>query len=90
MKSYTIESHKKKKSRMPARLDMLQSLTGLILGLFIWVHILFDSSIIFGKAAFSFVSRNLELAFLSDTGHGYPAAVFVAALIIFTLFINCS
>jgi fumarate reductase subunit C len=87
LKNYTIELNKNKKSRMPARLDLLQSLTGLILGLFIWVHILLDSSIIFGEAAFSFVSRNLEFAFLSDTGHGYPAAVFVAVLIIFTLFI---
>jgi fumarate reductase subunit C len=87
LKNYTIESNKKRKSRMPARLDLLQSLTGLILGLFIWVHIFLDSSIIFGEAAFSFVSRNLEFAFLSETGHGYPIVVFAAVLIIFTLFI---
>ena len=86
MDSYSIESHKKK-SRLPARLDFLQSATGLVLGVFLWVHLLFDSSIILGKGAYHFVTKNLELAFLSDTGHGFPIAVFFAALIIFTIFI---
>ncbi|WP_300465136.1 fumarate reductase cytochrome b subunit [Desulfobacula sp.] len=86
MDSYSIESHKKK-SRFPARLDFLQSATGLVLGVFVWVHLLFDSSIILGKGAYHFVSKNLELAFLSETGHGFPIAVFFAALIIFTIFI---
>jgi fumarate reductase subunit C len=84
--SYIIESNKKK-SRLPARLDFAQSATGLILGLFVWMHLLFDSSIILGKDAFGFVSRNLELAFLSDTGHGYPIAVLFAVLIISLLFV---
>lgn len=87
MESYTIESNRKK-SRLPARLDLAQSATGLVLGLFIWMHLLFDSSIIFGKAAFGFVSRTLELAFLSDTGHGYPIAVFFAVSVISILFIT--
>ncbi|CCK78677.1 MULTISPECIES: fumarate reductase cytochrome b subunit [Desulfobacula] len=86
MDSYIIESNKKK-SRMPARLDLVQSGTGLILGVFIWMHLLFDSSIILGKGAFHFVSKNLELAFLSDTGHGFPIAVFFAVIVIGTLFI---
>ena len=33
-----------KKSRTPARLDFLQSATGLVLALFISFHILFESS----------------------------------------------
>ncbi|MBU1698104.1 MAG: fumarate reductase cytochrome b subunit [Proteobacteria bacterium] len=86
MDSYIIESNKKK-SRMPARLDFLQSGTGLILGLFMWVHMLLVGSIIFGKAAFNFVAKTMELAFLSDTGQGFPIAVFFAVLTIFTLFI---
>lgn len=85
MESYIIESHRKK-SRLPARLDFAQSATGLILGLFIWVHLLFDASIIFGKAAFGFVSKTLELSFLSDTGQGFPLAVFFAATTISVLF----
>ena len=86
MDSYTIESNKKK-SRLPARLDFLQSGTGLILGVFIWMHLLFDSSIILGKRVFSFVSGTLELSFLSESGHGFPIAVFFAVLVIGTLFI---
>jgi fumarate reductase subunit C len=87
LESYSIESNKKK-SRLPARLDFAQSATGLILGLFIYMHLLFDSSIIFGKTAFGFVSGMLELSFLSDTGHGYPIAVFFAVTIISILFIT--
>ena len=86
MDSYIIESNKKK-SRIPARLDFVQSGTGLILGLFIWMHLLFDSSIILGKGSFDFVSKILELSFLSDTGHGFPIVVFFAVLTIFTIFI---
>jgi fumarate reductase subunit C len=86
LESYTIESIKKK-SRLPARLDFLQSGTGLVLGLFVWVHIVLDASIILGPRAFNWVSKNMELAFLSDTGHGYPIAVFFAVFIVFFLFI---
>lgn len=86
MGSYTIESHKKN-SRIPARLDFLQSSTGLVLGLFVWVHIVLNASIILGPGAFNWVSKNMELAFLSDTGHGYPIAVFFAVFVVFALFI---
>ncbi len=86
MDSYIIES-KKKKSRLPARLDFAQSGTGLVLGLFMWVHMMLVGSIILGKGSFNFVAKTMELAFLSDSGHGYPIAVFFAVLTIFTLFI---
>jgi fumarate reductase subunit C len=85
--SYIIESNKKK-SRIPARLDFAQSGTGLILGLFMWAHMFLVGSIIFGKGFFNFVAKFMELAFLSDTGHGFPIAVFFAVLTIFTLFIT--
>ena len=87
MDSYIIESNKKKKSRLPARLDFAQSGTGLILGLFMWVHMILVASIILGKGSFNFVAKMMELAFLSDTGHGFPVAVFLAVLVVFTLFI---
>ncbi len=81
-----IESNKKK-SRIPARLDFAQSATGLVLGLFMWVHMMLVGSIILGKGAFNFVAKTMELAFLSDTGHGFPIVVFFAVLSVFTLFI---
>ena len=86
MESYSIESNKKK-SRIPARLDFLQSSIGLVLGLFVWVHIILSASIILGPGAFNWVSKNMELAFLSNTGQGYPIAVFFAVVIVFILFI---
>jgi len=76
-----------KKSRIPARLDLLQSGTGLILGLFMWVHMLLVGSILLGKGSFNFVAKTMELSFISKTGHGYPAVVAFAVLCIFSLFI---
>jgi fumarate reductase subunit C len=87
LESYAIESNKKK-SRLPARLDFLQSGTGLILGLFMWVHMILVGSIVLGPGMFNWVAKTMELAFLSDTGHGYPIAVFFAVSVIFTLFIT--
>lgn len=75
------------KSRLPARLDLAQSGTGLVLGLFMWVHMFLVASIILGKGSFNFVAKTMELSFLSGTGHGYPSAVFFAVLCVFTLFI---
>ena len=63
-----------KKSRVPARLDLLQSGTGLVLGLFMWIHMILVASILLGKGSFNFVARTMELSFLSSSGHGYPAA----------------
>jgi fumarate reductase subunit C len=86
LSSYTIESNKKK-SRLPARLDLAQSLTGLILALFMWVHMMLVGSIILGKNMFYTVAKTMELAFLHPEGHGYPIAVFFAVSGVATLFI---
>ncbi|MCG8642082.1 MAG: fumarate reductase cytochrome b subunit [Desulfobacterales bacterium] len=87
MSSYIIESNKKK-SRLPARLDFAQSATGLVLGLFMWVHMMLVGSIILGKEMFYNVAKTMELAFLSPDGQGYPILVFFAAATISTLFIT--
>lgn len=86
MSSYTIEKNKKK-SRLPARLDFAQSATGLILGLFMWVHMMLVGSIILGKDMFYTVAKTMELAFLDPAGYGYPIAVFFAVSGVGTLFI---
>ncbi|MFH1156240.1 MAG: fumarate reductase cytochrome b subunit [Pseudomonadota bacterium] len=75
------------KSRLPARLDVGQSITGLILGVFMWIHMLLVASILLGKGSFSFVARMMEASFLSSSGHGYPILVFFAVSVIFSLFI---
>lgn len=47
-------------SRWPARLDLLQSSSGLVLGLFMWVHMVLVSSILLGTDAMWRVARFFE------------------------------
>lgn len=77
-----------RKSRMPARLDLIQSLSGLALALFMWVHLILVSSILLGKDAMLFVTRMMEASFLRpDVPGGYPILVTGAAVGVFLLFI---
>jgi fumarate reductase subunit C len=73
-------------SAWPARLDLLQSLSGLFLALFMWLHMFFVSSILLGKDAFWSVARFFEGYFLF--GRGFPALVsaFVAAVFLVIVF----
>ncbi|MDH5561326.1 MAG: fumarate reductase cytochrome b subunit [Deltaproteobacteria bacterium] len=81
-------SEQVKKSRTPARLDFYQSATGLILGLFMWAHMLLVSSILLGNESMYWVAKSLEASFLSkDPTHGYPILVTFAVLGVFFLFI---
>ena len=73
------------KSRMSARLDKLQSLTGLILGLFIIGHLFFTSSILFGKDVMYLETKLFEGSlFLSEPS---PTLVSIMAGVIFFIFI---
>ncbi len=74
-------------SPVPARLDVAQSITGLILALFMWVHLFLVSSILLGKKAMFYVSGFFELKFLTGWTHGYPVLVSIIGIIIFTIFI---
>ncbi|MFZ5479314.1 MAG: fumarate reductase cytochrome b subunit [Myxococcota bacterium] len=78
---------KPRKSRVPARLDLAQSLTGLALALFTWAHLFLVSSILLGEEAMYVVAKTMELAFLSPTGHGYPAAVAMVGVVVSVLFV---
>ncbi len=64
-------------SRGPARVDLLQSLTGLLLVLFIWGHMFFESSILLGKDAMLWVTHMFEGVHLF--GRPYPILVSLAA-----------
>jgi fumarate reductase subunit C len=77
-----------RKSRIPARLDLAQSLTGLALGLFMWAHMLLISSILLGEEAMARVTLLMEGSFLSPSGDGgYPLLVTFAAMFIFLIFV---
>ena len=73
----------RKLDRGPARADILQSLTGLLLVLFIWGHMFFESSILLGKDAMYWVTKMFEGEPLF--GKPYPLLVSVVAAIIFAL-----
>jgi fumarate reductase subunit C len=74
-----------KKSRIPAKLDYIQSATGLLLALFMWSHMLLVSSILLGEDAMYFVSKMMEGEPIF--GDSYPILVSGTAALIFTIFI---
>jgi len=82
----TIES-RQKKSKVPARLDLAQSITGVILGLFIMGHVMFVSAILLGPDTAYWVDKALEAQFLDPEGHGFPALVSLVAFVIFSVFV---
>ena len=75
----------KRKSRIPAKLDFLQSATGLILAIFIIFHLLFEASILFGKDSMYAITKMFELDFFIKGGS--PIFISILAFIIFAIFI---
>jgi fumarate reductase subunit C len=72
-----------RRSRWPARLDLLQSLSGLALALFMWGHMLLVSSILLGKDAMWWVARFFEGTFIF--GRPLPWLVSLLVLAVFAL-----
>ncbi|MDD2885549.1 MAG: fumarate reductase cytochrome b subunit [Dechloromonas sp.] len=70
-------------SRWPARLDLLQSLSGLLLALFLIAHMAFVSTILISPQAFYTVARFFEGAWL--LGRPYPVLVSLVAASIMAL-----
>jgi succinate dehydrogenase/fumarate reductase cytochrome b subunit len=64
----------------PARLDLLQSVSGLLLGLFMWLHMLFVSSILLGEEAMWTVARFFEGYFFFGYGLPWLVSLFVAGI----------
>ena len=74
-----------RKSRWPARLDVLQSASGLFLALFLMAHMFFVSSILISHEAFYTVARLFEGAWL--LGKPYPILVSGVVALITCIFI---
>ena len=74
-----------KKSRKYAKLDFIQSASGLVLALFMWAHMLLVSSILFGEEVMFYVTKFLEGKFLF--GKSYPILVSLVAIGVFIVFI---
>ena len=58
----------KRKSRIPAKLDFLQSATALVLAVFILFHLIFESSILWGKESMYTLTKFFEGEFIIDGG----------------------
>jgi fumarate reductase subunit C len=77
---------KLRKSRWPARLDLLQSCTGLFLALFMWLHMFFVASILVSESAMWTIARFFEGYFFFGKAYsglvscvvGFVALAFVA------------
>jgi fumarate reductase subunit C len=72
-------------SRIPARLDLLQSVTGGVLALFMWGHMFFVSTILVSKDFMWTVTKMFEGYFLF--GKPYPGIVSVIVFGILVFFI---
>lgn len=72
-----------RRSHLPARLDLAQTLSGVALALFIWGHTLFVSSILISKEAMWTVTRMFEGYFV--LGRPLPVLVSIAVAVIWML-----
>lgn len=62
------------------RVDIAQSLSGVLLTLFLWTHLVLVASILLGGDAMAWVARTMELSFLTEDGHGFPWVVTLIAI----------
>ena len=74
-----------RRSRWPARLDLVQSGTGLVLALFMWGHMFFVSSILLGKDAMWTVARAFEGYFFF--GRAFPWIVSCVVAVVIALIV---
>lgn len=72
-----------KKSRLPAKLDYLQSATGLFLGLFMWCHMIFVSTILVSDKFFNQVVDFLEGSMFFEPK---PIVTSVIVTLVFAIF----
>jgi fumarate reductase subunit C len=75
-----------RKSRWPARLDLTQSVTGLVLALFMWGHMFFVSSILVGSDAMWTITKLFEGYFFFGTS--YPWIVSMVAAVVIALVVT--
>ncbi len=68
-------------SHWPARLDLVQSASGLVLALFMWGHMAFVSSILLGKDAMWTITKFFEGYFFFGRSYPWIVSLVVAAII---------
>ncbi|CAM2958054.1 fumarate reductase cytochrome b subunit [Helicobacter burdigaliensis] len=86
IQSYLKVTSERKKRRNPARWDKWQSITGVVLAIFILFHMCFTSSILLGEDAFNAVVAFSEGAFIFG-GHGLPWLTTIVVAVIGIFFV---
>lgn len=86
IESYTNVTPEKKTSRLPAKLDFYQSLTGVILGGFMLLHLCFVSTVLLGEDTFKAVVEFAEAKFIFGERQGWVTVLITA--FIFAVFIS--
>lgn len=76
---------KVRKSHWPARLDVVQSASGLFLALFMWGHMAFVSTILISKDAMWWVTKAFEGRFVF--GRSYPGIVAAIVALVVVMFV---
>lgn len=76
-----------KKSLAPAKMDFIQSATGLFLALFMWGHMFFVASILLGNDAMYTITKMFEGSFIFGDENSQPLIVSVIVFIVFAIFI---
>ncbi|CBG40641.1 fumarate reductase cytochrome b subunit [Helicobacter mustelae] len=86
IEGYLGITQERKHSRLPAKLDYLQSATGLFLGIFMIAHMFFVSSILLGQEAMYKVTKFFEGSmFFSEN---QPMLVSIVAVIVIIAFVT--
>ncbi|MCT7910934.1 fumarate reductase cytochrome b subunit [Arcobacter lacus] len=85
IEGYLGKTEEGKKSRLPAKLDFIQSFTGGFLALFMWAHMMLVASILVSNDFMYAVTKLLEGSFIFEGGN--PLLVTIVAVVIFTIFI---
>ncbi|MBY0540773.1 MAG: fumarate reductase cytochrome b subunit [Campylobacterales bacterium] len=85
IEGYLGKTEEGRKSRLPAKLDFIQSFTGGFLALFMWGHMLFVSSILISKDFMYTITKFFEGSFIFNEGQ--PIIVSIIAFIVFVIFI---
>lgn len=86
LEAFTGKTSQNRKSRVPAKLDYLQSATGLFLGLFMMGHMIFVSTILISKDFMYSVTKFMEASFIFEGGN--PLLVSAAVFVVFAIFIT--
>lgn len=85
LEAFSGKTSQNTRSKIPAKLDYIQSATGLFLGLFMMAHMFFVASILISKDFMHSITKLMEGSFIFDGGK--PILVSVMVFIVFTIFI---